>query len=331
MAIVALDARLADLIDLDAKPEQVATGFTFTEGPLWNQREKALYFVDLQFANPEGGAILRWTQATGAQVFRPHSQNSNGNTYDLQGRLITCVGDARKLVRTNPDGSLETLAESYNGRPLNGPNDIVCAPNGDLYFTDPYFALRGQQTPDPPPVPAVYRVSARDGALSLVTTEVSAPNGLVVSDDGSKLFVDNTREQRVHVFDVAADGSVSNGRIFCELKNEGFPADFAAYLDAQVAGSQGATRAPDGMKMDSLGNLYVTSNRAEGIWVFDPEGKLLGCIGVGEEKSVFGGGGLGGPANLAWGDDDWRTLYVTAVSSVYRLRLQVAGQPVHST
>ena len=155
-----------------------------------------------------------------------------------------------------------------------------------------------------------------------------SPNGLVISDDGTRLWVDNTREQLVHVFDVNSDGSVSNGRVFCELKNQGFPPEFAAFLDAQVP--EGVNRAPDGMKMDSQGNLYVTSNRAEGIWVFDPQGALLGCIGVDEEKSPFAGGGAGGPANLAWGDDDWQTLYITAVSSVYRLRMKVAGQPVHS-
>ena len=327
MAIVALDKRLADLVDLDAVPEKIAGGFSFTEGPLWNQRDKSLLFVDLQFADPEAGVIHRWTASGGTTVFRKPSQNTNGNTFDLQGRLISCVGSGRKLVRTNHDGSIETLAETYNGRQINGPNDVICCPNGDIIFTDPVFFRRQPAEGEPEPLPAVYRVSAKDGSLSLLTNDVMSPNGLVISDDGTKLWVDNTREQLVHLFDVNTDGSISNGRVFCELKNQGFPPEFAAYLDAQVPA--GVNRAPDGMKMDAQGNLYVTSNRAEGVWVFDPQGALLGCIGVGEEKSPFAGGGAGGPANLAWGDDDWQTLYITAVSSVYRLRMKVSGQPVH--
>lgn len=323
MAVIALDPRLEDLIDVDAQAEKIAGGYRFTEGPVWSHRDHSLLFVDIEFANPAGGTIHRWTQAGGAQPFRSPSRNSNGNTFDLQGRLITCVGGGSSIVRTNPDGSLETLAENYNGRPLNSPNDVICAPNGDIIFTDPYFAPGGA-TPDPPPVPAVYRISARDGALTKLTDTIGFPNGLVISDDGSRLFVDDTRQAHVRVFDIAADGSLTSDRVFCELKTEGLRKDVAEFLNAQ-----NASRAPDGMKMDSRGNLYVAGNRNEGIWVFDPQGSLLGCIGVGEEKSVFGEG-LGGPSNLAWGDDDWRTLYVTAVSSVYRIRLKVAGQPVHS-
>jgi len=330
MAVVALDPRLGELIDLDAEAEKIAGGYRFTEGPVWSHRDRSLFFVDIEFANPNGGTIHRWTQAGGAQPFRSPSQNSNGSTFDLHGRLVTCVGGGSSVVRTNQDGSIETLADSYNGRPLNSPNDVICAPNGDIIFTDPYFALRGEPAPDPPPVPAVYRISARDGSLNRLTDAVAAPNGLVISDDGSRLFVDDTRQQQVRVFDVASDGSLTSDRVFCEVKTEGLRKDFADFLNAQLVPSTPMTRAPDGMKMDSLGNLYVAGNRNEGIWVFDREGRLLGCIGVGEEKSVFGEG-LGGPSNLAWGDDDWRTLYVTAVTSVYRIRLKVAGQPVHSS
>ncbi|HWC29683.1 MAG TPA: SMP-30/gluconolactonase/LRE family protein [Dehalococcoidia bacterium] len=323
MAIVALDPKFSELIDLDAKVEKIASGFKFTEGPVWNHRERALLFVDINFADPTAGVIHRWTEKEGTTVFRSPSQNSNGNTYDLQGRLITCVGATHKVVRTNADGSIETLAESFNGRALNSPNDVICAPNGDILFTDPYF-VRGEM-PDPPPVLAVYRISARDGSLTLLTTDVAYPNGLVISDDGSRLYVDDTRAAHVKVFDVATDGSVSNGRVFCTISAEGLPKDFADFLAAQHE-----TRAPDGMKMDSRGNLYVAGNRNEGIWVFDPSGKLLGCIGFEKEPAVFGEG-MGGPSNLAWGDDDWSTIYATAVTSVYRVRMKVAGQPVHST
>jgi gluconolactonase len=323
MAIVAFDPRLGDLVDLNAKPERIATGYRFTEGPVWSHRERALYFVDIDFANPQGGAIYRWTETGGAQPWRAPSQNSNGSTFDLQGRLVTCVGTGRKVVRTNADGAIETLADSYGGRPLNSPNDVICAPNGDIIFTDPFFSR--EATPDPQPTPGVFRISPRDGSLTRLTTEIAFPNGLVMSDDGSRLWVDNTRQANVTVFDVGADGSLSNGRVFCELNAEGLPPEQGAYVLAQHE-----RRAPDGMKMDSLGNLYVAANRNEGVWVFDSQGRPLGCIGFPEEKGVFGDG-LGGPSNLAWGGDDWRTLYATTVTSVCRIRVKVPGQPVHST
>lgn len=326
MAVVAVDSRFTDLIDLDAQPEKIATGYRFTEGPLWNHHDKSLIFVDFEFGNPEGGTMYRWMESAGAQVFRSPSQNSNGNTYDRQGRLVTCVGGGRKVVRTNMDGSIEVLASVYNGQPLNAPNDLICTPNGDIIFTDP--APRQQARS------AVYRISAGDGSLTLLTEALIFPNGLVMSVDGSRLYVDDSREGHVRVFDVGADGRLSNDRIFCELKAEGLPQEVADFLYAQRNAAWSETflpltaRAPDGMKMDSLGNLYIAPNRSEGVWVFDPEGVLLGFIGVGEEESAFGEGGLGGPANLAWGDDDWQTLYITAVTSVYRVRLKVPGQPV---
>jgi sugar lactone lactonase YvrE len=322
MAVLVFDSKLESLVDPNARAEKVAGGYKFTEGPVWSHRERALYFVDIVFANSDEGVIHRWTQDGGAKPFRTQSKNSNGSTFDSRGRLVTCVGDAHSVVRTNTDGSTETLADSYNGRPLNSPNDIICAPNGDLIFTDPFFG-RGD-TPDPAPVPAVYSIAARDGSLRQLTTEVSAPNGLVISDDGTRLYVDDTRHAHVKVFDVAADGSLSNGRVFCEVNTNGLPRETADYILAQ-----NPARAPDGMKMDSQGNLYVAGNRNEGIWVFDPSGRALGCIGLEQEPAVFGTG-LGGPANLAWGDDDWSTLYVTCVSSIYRVRMKVAGQPVNS-
>jgi len=326
MAVVAVDNRLADLIDLDVQPERIATGYRFTEGPVWNCRDKSLIFVDIEFGNPEGGAMYRWTEGAGAQIFRSPSQNSSGNTYDRQGCLVTCVNGGHKVVRTNSDGRIETLASSYNGRSLSAPNDLICTPNGDIIFTDP--APRQQARS------AVYRISAGDGSLTLLTEALIFPNGLVMSVDGSRLYVDDSSEGHVRVFDVGADGRLSNDRIFCELKAEGLPQEVADFLYVQRNAAWSETflpltaRAPDGMKMDSLGNLYVAPNRSEGVWVFDPEGVLLGFIGVGEEESAYGEGGLGGPANLAWGDDDWQTLYITAVTSVYRVRLKVPGQSV---
>ena len=325
MTVVAFDNRLSTLIDPDAQAEHIATGYSFTEGPVWNHRDRSLIFVDIDFGNPQGGAIYRWTEAGGAAAFRRPSQNSNGNTYDRQGRLITCVGGGRAVVRTNADGGIETLASSYDGRPLNAPNDVICTPDGDVIFTDP--VMRRPEAPPPTARSAVYRIRARDGSLMLLTDDLETPNGLVMSDDGRRLYVDDTRRQNVRVFDIDQDGRRRNDRVFCSVTPEGLPAHLTEFLDQQLAGSTATTRAPDGMKLDALGNLYVAANRGEGIWVFDPTGALLGFIGIGEEQSAFGAG-RGGPSNLAWGDDDWRTLYVTAVTSVYRIRMKVAGQPV---
>jgi gluconolactonase len=325
MTVFELDRRLADLIDLDATAERIATGYRFTEGPVWHHSERSLTFVDIDFGNAAGGAMYRWTETGGVTEFRAPSQNSNGNTYDRDGRLITCVGGGRRVVRTNADGSTESLADSYEGRPLNAPNDVICTPAGDVIFTDP--VLRRQGDPPTPARSAVYRISARDRSLVLLADDLETPNGLVMSDDGTRLYVDDTRRQHVRVWDVDREGRLSNDRIFCELKAEGLPAQVAEYLQQQVAPATASNRAPDGMKLDMQGNLYVAANRAEGIWVFDPVGTLLGFIGVGDERSAFGEG-RGGPSNLAWGDDDWRTLYVTAVTSVYRIRMNVAGQPV---
>lgn len=299
MTIVALDGRLADLVDLDARPERIATGFTFTEGPVWSSRDRSLIFSDLQLGEPEGGAVYRWTEAGGAQVWRQPSRNINGNTYDRQGRLISCVMGGRHVERTNLDGSVEVIASSYEGRPLNAPNDVICAPNGDVIFTDPFFPPRGQPLPADRPPACVFRIVADDGSLMLLTSDLEAPNGLALTPDGRHLYVDDSRRRNIRRFDVNPDGSLSDGRVFVEVKHGD------------------ATPLPDGMKLDELGNIYLAPNSPEGIWVYSPEGTLLGFIGMGESA-----------ANLAWGGDDWRTLFITARTSVYRLRMKVAGQPV---
>ncbi|HLF71672.1 MAG TPA: SMP-30/gluconolactonase/LRE family protein [Dehalococcoidia bacterium] len=312
MAIVALYDRLFDLVDRNAQAEKIATGYRFTEGPVWDHRNKTLYFGDIP-----GNAQHRWTAAGGAKPWRVPSNQGNGTTIDAQGRLITCHHD-RYVTRTNlADDSVEVIAKEYKGGKLNSPNDVIVARNGDVIFTDPTFGLRqpdGTVLPQETPCPGIYRL-APDGTMTLLVEDFVAPNGLVLSNDGKRLYIDDTRERHVRVFDVADDGSLSNSRVFCEIKHEA------------------KESAPDGMKMDSLGNLYVTSNRADGIWVFDRDGTLLGFIGVGDEPMMMGAAEQranvgGGPANCAWGDDDWQTLYITAVTSIYRIRMKVAGQPV---
>jgi gluconolactonase len=296
MAIVALDPRLNDLVDPAAAVEQIGSGFVFTEGPAWHARERHLTFSDVR-----GDAMYRWTESGGVAVFRKPSAVANGNTYDRQGRLVTCEHTGRRLSRT-AGGEPETVVSSYEGKRLNSPNDVICLANGDLVFTDPPYGLRradGSFDPGELGFNGVFRLSATDGSLRLLTDEFERPNGLAITDDGARMYIADTQDHIVKLFDVAPDGSLANGRVFADV----------AYA--------GTTGRPDGMKLDSLGNVYVAANTAEGVWVFGPEGTLLGFIGVGE-----------GPANLAWGGDDWRTLFVTASTSVYRLPMKVAGQPL---
>ena len=309
MAVIVLDKRLLDLVDEGAEAEKIATGYVFTEGPVWHSRERHLTFSDIN--DDHGGTMYRWTRESGAQIFRRPSNHANGNTYDHEGRLITCEHD-RRVVRLNPDGKLEVVADRFQGARLNSPNDVICAPSGDLIFTDPTFGLRqpdGSIAGQEYDFAGVLRWQASSGEVTPMVKTLAAPNGLAMPDDGSLLYVCDTREGTVRAWDMGPDGALSNERVACT----------ASHGDAQGR--------PDGMKLDVLGNIYVAGNTGEGIWVFDPRGTLLGMIGIGSEMNRQGTA-PGGPANLAWGDDDWQTIYATAVTSVYRLRMKVPGQPV---
>lgn len=300
MAVVELDGRLSDLVDAGVKVEQIATGYVFTEGPVWHSRDLTLTFSDVRT-----GIMRRWSEGAGAKELRNPSNESNGNTYDASGNLLTCEHKGRRISRMRPDGTVETVVDSFEGARLNSPNDLICLANGDIIFTDPTYGLRqpdGSIAGQEYPFSGVFRWSAADGSLTLLADDFAAPNGLAMPDDGSRLYVCDTREQHVRVFDVGPEGGLHNGRIFCETK----------YGEHQGR--------PDGMKLDSRGNVYVAANSPEGVWVFDPEGALMGFIGVGEN-----------PANLAWGGEGWQTLFVTAQTSVYRLPMKVAGQPVRIT
>jgi gluconolactonase len=297
LAVEVVDKRLLELVDPDVKVEQIATGFVFTEGPVWHSRDRTLTFSDVRT-----GIMRRWSEVEGANEIRSPSNESNGNTYNPDGNLLTCEHKGRRISRTRPDGTVETVVDSFQGARLNSPNDLISLANGDIIFTDPVYGLRqpdGSIAGQEYPFSGVFRWSAADGSLTVLADDFAAPNGLAMPDDGSKLYVCDTREGHIRVFDVAGDGSLQNGKVFCE---------------ARLGEREGR---PDGMKLDSQGNVYLAANSPEGIWVFDPEGALLGFIGVGEN-----------PANLAWGEDGWRTMFVTAQTSVYRLEMKVSGQPV---
>jgi sugar lactone lactonase YvrE len=299
--VISHDSRFSELVDPQVQVEQIAGGFVFTEGPVWHSRDRTLTFSDVR-----GQVMYRWTAAAGAMVFRQPSGGGNGNTYDSQGRLLTCEHGNRRVSRTGLDGTVETVADRYQGNRLSSPNDLVCASNGDILFTDPPYGLRqpdgsirGQEVP----FNGVFRVSAAKGEPTVLVDDFDRPNGLVLTPDESLLYIADTARQHVRVFDLR-DGRAANGRVFVEN------------VRGDTAGTMG-TGGPDGMKLDSLGNLYVAANTVEGVWVFSPAGNLLGQIPLPEP-----------PANLAWGGDDWRTLFATARTSVYRVPMKVAGQPV---
>ncbi len=299
MAFVALDKRLHDLVAPDVQVEHLATGFVFTEGPLWDRRDNTLLFSDVRTA-----IMRRWHEADGSvSVFRDPSNLGNGNTWDKDGNILTCEQKVtRRIARTLPDGTVETAVDRYQGARLHCPNDIISALNGDFLFTDPILWLRqpdGTIVGQEYPTTGVFRYRVAEGELMLLADDFPAPNGLALSDDDSVLYVCDTRERHIRAFDVQPDGTLTNDRVFCEFRH------------GDIEGR------PDGMKLDSKGNVYCAANGPEGIWVFDPQGKHLGFIGIGES-----------PANLAWGGDDWKTLYVCAQTSVYRLPTKVPGQPV---
>ncbi len=279
------------LVPEDTLVERVAGGLKFTEGPVW--RGDHLLFSDIP-----SNRTVRWRalpEGPELTTFRTPTGNANGLTLDRSGRLIACEHSGRRVSRIEADGSVTSLAERYQGKRLNSPNDVVVRSDGSVYFTDPPYGLRGGTEGRELPFNGVFRL-APDGALSLLADDFDRPNGLAFSPDESVLYVDDTARHHIRRFAVRPDGSVSGGDVFAELR--------------------GAERGgPDGMKVDVEGNVYCTGSG--GIWVFTASGKKLGRIVFPEQ-----------PANLAWGDADWRTMFVTAQTSLYRLRVGVPGVPV---
>lgn len=285
------DGRIRAVVGDDAEIEHVATGFMFTEGPVWDPRTVSLIFSDMP-----GDIMRRWSAERGIEIFRQPCGKANGNTWDLEGRLVTCE-HASRVVRTEADGAITVLATHYEGRALNSPNDIVTKSDGAIYFSDPtYGRMEGFGFPREQELDfqGVYRISPDGKSLTLLASDFAQPNGLTFSVDESKLFVNDTDRGHVRVFDVKPDGSVSGGAVWAEVVGDG-------------------SGAPDGMKVDSEDNLYTTG--PGGIHVFAPDGTDLGVIGLPE-----------GPANFTWGGTDLRTLYITASTSLYRTRVKVPGR-----
>ena len=268
--------------------ERLATGFVFTEGPLWHP-EGYWLFVDVR---RQPGAIFKLTPGGEPEIYREPSNGSNGLTFDLDGRLVMCEGDGRRMSRREDDGSIVPLAERWDGKRLNRPNDVVCHSDGSIYFTNP----GGRVPPEEREIDfsGVHRI-APDGTVTAVVTDTEYPNGLAFSPDESILYVTNTRERMyIAAYDVLPDGSTTNGRVFADMS------------------SDEPDGVPDGMKVDSAGRVYSTG--PGGCWVFEPDGTQMGIIRLPEI-----------PANCAWGGEDNRTMFFTARTSVYTLRMKTAG------
>jgi sugar lactone lactonase YvrE len=282
-------APLESILAPGTQVERVAAGFQFTEGPVWHP-DGYLLFSDIP-----ANTIYRWTPGeTEATVYRKPSNHSNGLTLDAQGRLIACEHD-RRLSRQETDGTITAIATHYQGGRLNSPNDVVVHSDGSIYFTDPPYGLPGQKEGKEQPWNGVYRLAA-DGTLTLLDDSFERPNGLAFSPDEKTLYVDDSYRDHIRAFDVLPDGTLANGRVFADL------------------GDPGAGGVPDGMKVDVLGNVFCTG--PGGIWVISPDGEQLGRIVVPQQ-----------PANLAWGDADYKTLYITARTGLYRVRTLTGGKP----
>jgi gluconolactonase len=273
------------LFSRDAKLETVATGFGFTEGPVWDPAG----FVYV--SDEEINKIYR-VYPDGHKEELISLGDPDGNTYDRNQKLLDCASVLRAIIRIEPDGKYQVLADHFEGNKFNSPNDVVMGPDGAIYFTDPTLDLP-QGEKQEIPFQGVYRLDAK-GEVRLLTKDLTQPNGLAFSPDGKKFYVDDSAQRNIRVYDFQPDGSLANGRIF-----------------ASEAGPQKGG-VPDGMKVDRNGNLFVTG--PEGIWVWSPEGNHLGTIVMPEQ-----------PANLAWGDPDYGTLYITATKSVYKLRTNTKG------
>jgi gluconolactonase len=273
-----------------AKVEKLASGLKFTEGPAWIPAKKTLVFSDIP-----NSKIMQWREGDGLSEYKP-SEQSNGNILDLQGRLISCQHAGRNLVRTETDGSITVLADKYDGKRFNSPNDVVVRSDGTLWFTDPPWGLTG---PAALPGHWVFKLDPATGKVEAIVKDLAMPNGINFSPDESRVYIADTGGNARHP-----------DKAFHKL-----PAGVHCY-EVSKGGQIGKKlftidEGSDGMTVDVEGNLYTTHG---GVNVFNADGKLLQRIEVPE-----------GPANVAFGGDDYKTLFITARTSLYSVRMQNAG------
>jgi gluconolactonase len=284
------------IIDTNQQIRELATGFGGdigpAEGPVWWAEGKYLLFDDIQTARR-----MKYTPGQGVAVAMQKTNEANGLTRDLQGRLISAEHLTRRVTRTEPDGSITVVANSFQGKRLLRPNDVVVKSDGSIYFTDPGGPLAPEQWDVP--FGGVYRVTADLGSITLLTDELIGPNGLAFSPDESVLYVDDSRRRHIKAFDLLPNGTLARqtSRVF-----------------ADMSGPEPGV--PDGMKVDSAGNVYCGG--AGGLYIIDSKGKKLGRIVHGAPATT----------NVAFGGDDWKTLYFTTRGSLNVVNLRIAGTPV---
>jgi len=282
------------IIGTDHSLEVIADNVTFSEGPVWDPRTRQFYYTDIC-----GDTIWRWKPGVGSEVVLQRSAHANGMCFDREGRLLVAGWGGRTVFRFEKDWSVVTLASHYQGKKLNSPNDIVVRSDGQIYFTDSpggmlNVGMVGDDLQKYLDIQGVFRITAQ-GKLILVTDDFVYPNGLCFSPDEKLLYVNCSRERLIRVYDVNADGSVGKGRLFYQYTNT----------------DRGN---PDGIKCDVEGNVYCTG--PGGIWLHDKQGNVLARLKV-----------PGHPTNFGFGDDDWRSIFVTTVGNVVRTRVNVPGVP----
>jgi gluconolactonase len=297
MAVQVNAPAFLELVDEDAELERLGTGFTFTEGPLWNP-DGFLLFSDMP-----GDVRRRWDAENGVTEVANPSNKGNGMTFDLDGKLVVCEHVTSSVVRMDPDGTganREVIASHYGDKELNAPNDVVVKSDGAIYFSDPTygrmpgFGIEREQDLD---FQGVYRIPPGGGDTQLLADDFGQPNGLCFSTDESLLYVNDTEKAHIRVFDVQDDGTIANSRVL---------ADGIGTASLEIGDLV------DGMKLDERGNIWVTG--PGGVLAFSPEGEHIGTVQVPEPVG-----------NLNWGGPDWNWMFIPATSSVYRIECKVSG------
>jgi gluconolactonase len=288
LALVMQTQPTSDLVAAGTKVEKLAGGLRFTEGPVWVPSDGGGFLV---FSDIPADELKKWSpRDRSLTTFRTPSHQANGNTLDRDGRQVTCEHQSRRVTRTEPDGTVTTLVESFQGKRLNSPNDVVVKSDGTIWFTDPPYGLPRDAKRELDKN-YVFRFDPKTQELTAVADDFDMPNGLCFSPDEAKLYIaDSGKPHHVRVFDVGNDGKLANGRVFCVIE----------------------PGVPDGMRCDERGNLWSTAG--DGVHVFSPDGKLLLKIAIPET-----------PANLCFGGEDGKTLFITARTSLYSIRVSVHG------
>jgi len=288
-SLVVVDgAEFAKIAPAGATVEKLAGDMKFTEGPCWFDDAAGGYLV---FSDIPSNQLKKWTAKEGMTVFREPSNATNGNTKDADGRLISCEHASRRVTRTEKDGKVTVLADRFDGKRFNSPNDAAVKSDGTVWFTDPpYGTPRGEKRELDKQ--NVFRLDPKSGAVTVVAAEIDRPNGIAFAPDEKRLYVaDSGRVKQVHVFDVSAGGtSLGAGRVFCTIDKG----------------------APDGIRVDTAGRLFTSSG--DGVQIFSPDGKLIGRILLPESC-----------ANVAFGGRDGDELFMTASKSLYRIKLATRG------